>query len=191
MKRLLAALLLAALPAFAGTIGPSANPAEQTIGEILDAEYGAGNYTRISDDDDMSFASEPISWRWLASEAAATQDFGWFFNADDGDWILRDFAYLRGAPWVGDVFSNPALNLDGRDHMISFAVRPGVIAVGFEDWYFGFPQRTDHDFNDGVFEVTFRIPHDPPSEVPEPATGTLFSMLVIGTCLWHLRKIKT
>lgn len=198
--------LLAASTATATPFTPLfANPGgEPTLLTTLDAIYGSGGYTRISDSLDQYWSGPTVmSAVALSSYAGAEQQFGVCVVCDgsddqafspsitaDGifsqpltingqssllisDPLFRFFNNPSGHAAVGRVFSDPALNPLGADHLVSFSVngRPDTFVLGFEDWLFTSDPASDRDYNDLVVEVTFRTSNV--LATPEPATALL------------------
>lgn len=74
---------------------------------------------------------------------------------------------------VGRVYSAPALNPLGGDHMATFSVdgSPNTFVLGFEDWLFTSDPASDRDYNDLVVQVSFVRPEV--LATPEPASALL------------------
>lgn len=165
----------------------------------LDSVYGAGNYERVSDDqDDVWAARDILSAIAIGSTAAANQQLGVCSLCDGSDDRLigpaipnsglfaislldgilgfdapsfRWFDAARGFPAVGTVYSDPTMNPLGVDQMVTFAVlnRPGVYVLGFEDWLANY--RRGHSDRD-FNDFIVEVTMRPPSELlatPEPA----------------------
>jgi hypothetical protein len=177
---------------------------EPNLFHFLDTIYGAGNYDRISDDlDGVWVAGDIIGATAIGKTAAAKQRLGvceicdgsddfqlgptvtqnGIFSVTLFDGLLsfagptfRWYDAAFGDPAVGKVYSDPALNANGTDHMVTFAIndRPGVFVFGFEDLLSNYPYRaSDRDFNDFIVEVRFAPgypgqPQGPPPLGPEP-----------------------
>ncbi len=198
--------LLVASAATASSFTPLyVNPdGEPALTASLDAIYGPGGYSRLSDDLDTIWEGGALlSAVAISSHAGATQRFGVCVSCDGSDDIFfspsltadgifsqiltangqpsllisapffRFFNEPSGHPAVGRVFSDPALNPLGADHMVSFAVhgRSRTFALGFEDWLFTSDPASDRDYNDLVVEVSFLTPGV--LATPEPATALL------------------
>ena len=100
------------------------------------------------------------------------------------DGLFQFFADPSGFDEVGRVYSNPLLNPLQADHMVTFAIngRPGVYALGFEDWLFTSDPASDRDYNDLVVEVSFV--YNDIQQTPEPA-----SVLMLGVGLLLAARI--
>jgi hypothetical protein len=193
----------------------TAENGEPGLFEILDDVYGAGTYTRISDDLDKFFGPAVIyDVSIVATYSAAVQQLGicvlcdgtddQYFDQQFGtdgtfsapmtmggnssveflDAPFRLFANPTGAPVVGRVYSDPSLNLNGFDHMVSFSLagQPNTFVFAWEDWT---APGADWDFND--FVVQMRIEPPPLTPVPEPST---YALLAVGTAflLWRKKR---
>ena len=199
------------------------NPGEPSVFYFLDATYGAGNYERVSDDMDSVWSAEDILGATaIGKTAGATQQLGVCLLCDGSDSVdlgpvvtqngllsvalfdetftfsgssFRWYDAARGDPYVSTAYSDPALNAQGVDRMVTFAIKdlPGVFVLGFEDMPSGIRyHRSDRDFNDFIAEVRFAThpgPTDPSppinefvSTVPEPTALALLggALLLLG-----------
>lgn len=208
--RTLLCLLFVAAAAPAATFTPIQTiPSEPSLVSILDAVYGPGNYFRIDDDSDRTWQPGQIGVRALATYAGAWETLGLCTLCDGSDDVFFDqtfsadgvfsapltvngaaslfvasqftwFDYAQFLPFVGKVYSDPAMNPAGADHMVTFGLfgQPGAFVLAFEDWLFTANPRSDRDYQDFVLEVTYLS--TPPSEVPEPAAAlTLLGGLAV------------
>lgn len=192
-------LFAAALPA-ATITDIQSNPSEPDLSVILDTIYGGGNYYRIDDDSDQVWQPGQITVRALATFAGAWETLGYCTLCDGSDDVLFDqslsvdgvfstpltvsgasnlfiasqftwFDYAQFLPFVGQVYSDPTLNPDGADHMVTYGLfgQPNTYVLAFEDWLFTADPHSDRDYQDFVFEATFTA--TPPNQVPEPGAA--------------------
>ncbi len=203
MPKFLCLLALFAVAAPAGTLTViEPHPFEPGLGSILDSVYGAGAYYRIDDDSDQVWQPGEISVRALATYAGAWETLGLCSACDGSDDIFFDqsfssdgvfstaltvggasqifvesqftwFDYAQFLPFVGQVYSDPALNPTGSDHMVTYGMfgQPNTFVIAFEDWLFTSDPSSDRDYQDFVVEVTYA----PKVETPEP--GALITLL--------------
>ena len=179
--------------------------AEPNLIPLLASIYGDGNFERIDDDSDIGWGGGSLlSVRALATNSAASQRFGvcWVCDGSDDSFfggaftvdgvfsveLLSDpttwpenatlFDDATDHAFVDRVFSNPLLNPDGVDHMVSFRIlnQANTYAIAFEDWI---GVKSDRDFNDFLVQLTLE-----PEPLPTPEPSSLTLMLAGGIALW-------
>jgi hypothetical protein len=191
----------------ANTIVLSAPEGEWDLYDIMDELYG-DNYTRVPDTNDMFWFETDGGVNAIALYAAADQQLGYLAVGTETNVLIGPeltenivppnstslgtfqvtnggpFVFLNAAngyPGVETFYSDPALNSDGQDHMVTFRVTNllNTYVIAFEDLPIGNPLTRggssvtgDQDYNDLVVQVTNAAP------VPEP--GTMF-LLAVGS----------
>ena len=183
---------------FAGLVG---NPGGNA-NNIMDTLYGVGNYSRVDDASDQVWHKFDGSTTAVAKYAGDASDLYWSVggylmainvgnnvNLPTGNvsftWGLKDKS--SGDFWS----SNPTLNTDGKDHMVTFLITGvdnthnntiGNYVIAWEDRPIG--GGSDQDYQDAVIEV-----HDA-APIPEPTTIIIWSLLGgLGLVFaWRRRK---
>jgi len=79
--------------------------------------------------------------------------------------------------------ANPAMNSDGIQHVVTFAVKDSAyLLIGFEDLYGG----GDMDYNDIVFAV--EIGQENVEALASPEPHVIFSMLAVGGVVYLVKR---
>lgn len=195
---LLAALVVPGLRAANfTTINPS--PTEPNLLDILDAVYGAGNYTRVSDDQDQSWSVDVISATMVAQNTGADSQLGYCYVCDGSDdtflgpvmssdgifsepllegdtdiavltgQALRWFDDATGVSVVGRVFSDPLLNALQADHMVTFYLNENPNIYVLAFEDWLATSTPASDWDYNDFVVQVEV-------VPNPEPGTIFMM---------------
>jgi hypothetical protein len=182
----------------------SALGGEPDLTEILDDVYGVGGYYRIDDSLDAGWTAGQITVRAIGSYSSALANLGYCIICDGSDDVYSDqtfagegalstpltfggsgsliipssyswFNFAQFLPFVGQVYSTAALNIDGTDHAVTYGVygQPNTIVLAFEDWFFDADPPSDGEYQDLVLEVTY-LTAPPQFLTPEP--GALFTL---------------
>lgn len=203
--RFLALLALFVSAAAAGVITPiNPSPFEPDLAQTLDLIYGSGNYTRVDDSLDRTWAPGDYTIRALSTYSYQSQSLGFCFLCDGTDnaffdqviWANGIFSIaltLGGSPtispasaftWIDyavmggithTVYSDPALNPSGADQMVTFQIAGQPNTYLLAFEDWYLSDGADADYQDFLFEFSY-LPSTPPSAiVPEPRAGFLLA----------------
>lgn len=155
---------------------------------------------RVDDQDDQIFDFDTWSAQAIASFAAASQSFG--TQADGPLFALTGaensvsgsvddvaasaqgvvFGRFGSERNTADVFTDPTLNADGQDHVVTYtySINGDPVAdtylLFFEDRPASAPQGSDFDYNDLVVRVIGQTTTAIAPQIPEPSTMVLIGL---------------
>ena len=185
---------------------------EPPLNTIMTAVYGAANYTRVNDSIDQIWdLVSPTGTASLDaiyagnSQALYTTDLlgnqkaGPIISVNGGGYIapgsatgtiaptVNPFLFMDNSPNTSTIYwsSDPSLNSDALDHMVTFEITGGADAgdyvIAFEDLPAG---SSDLDYNDFVVQVSGVVP------VPEPTTVIAGALLLLPFGASTLRILR-
>ncbi len=194
-------------------------PPERDVTDILDQVYGAGNYLRVDDAQDQLWDPGGITASFLAKYSGADQGLGICIVCDGSDDMAFDQTFSqdgvnlslmtvsgvsapnvfgrfqwyiapRNHPTVIRAQSAPSFNLDGLDHMVTYAILglSQTYVLAWEDLPLYTDTSSDRDYNDLLVQITYD-PFNFPT-VPEPGTVLLLAVGLGALASLHRRAAR-
>ena len=185
---------------------------EPTLNTIMTTVYGAANYTRVDDSIDKIWdlmnptgiaSLDAIyagnSQALYTTDLSGNQKAGPIISVSGGGYIspgsatgtiaptVNPFLFMDNSPNTSTTYwySDPALNSDLLDHMVTFAITGGANAgdyvIAFEDLPYA---QSDLDYNDLVVQVSGVAP------VPEATTMIAGVLLLLPLGVSTLRVLR-